>query len=268
MDNKWAVILCGGRGSRLGTITDTTPKPLVLVHGKPIIWYSFLTLYKHGFRNFIFPLGYKGAMIEEYIYATFGDMQGLHFYFKDTGEDTPPAQRIYQIKDMIPDHEDFFLINSDTIFDFNISAMYAKHKRSNALLTLSSVQVVSTWGLIQMRQGFSGEDEIIGFDRERKIRHVSTDSDPNRYGLINSGLAFLNKDALDVVDLNSHINFENVLYQIIITAGRAAHFELRGVWYPIDTQKDLDIVNMLTQDADGVGYSAQMVKKNLETSYE
>jgi glucose-1-phosphate cytidylyltransferase len=260
--SKWAVVLCGGRGSRMGTITDTIPKPLVEVHGKPIIWYSILKLHKHGFKNFIFPLGYKGEMIKEYLEKEFRGLD-LLFLCRDTGEDTPPSQRIYQIKDMIPDHEDFFLLNSDTIFDFNISAMYAKHKRSNALLTLSSVQVVSTWGLIQMRQGFSGEDEIIGFDRERKIQHVSTDSDPNRYGLINSGLAFLNKDALDVVDLNSHINFENVLYQILITAGRAAHFELRGVWYPIDTQKDLDIVNMLTQDA---GHSAQMVKKNLETT--
>ena len=46
-------------------ITHDIPKPLVKIHGKPIMWYTFWTLYAHGFRNFILPLGYKGDMIEE-----------------------------------------------------------------------------------------------------------------------------------------------------------------------------------------------------------
>ena len=259
MEGKWAVILCGGRGSRLGAITDEIPKPLVKVHGKPIIWYSFLTLYKHGFRNFIFPTGYKGEMIREYLVEEFGCMEDCELFIHDTGDVSYPSERLHRIKHYIPDHEDFFLINSDTIFDFNIEAMYQKHKRMNALVTLSSVEVVSTWGLIHMRDG-----EIVGFDRERKIRYVSSESDPKLQCFINSGLAFLNKDALEYVNLNSHINFENVLYQILIAAGRASHFELRGMWFPIDTPKDLDVINLRVGDANGVGHVAKAVKEGLE----
>ena len=60
--SKWAIILCGGRGSRLGAVTHNCPKSLVDVHGKPILWYTLLTLYKHGFRKFILPTGYRARL--------------------------------------------------------------------------------------------------------------------------------------------------------------------------------------------------------------
>jgi glucose-1-phosphate cytidylyltransferase len=259
MTGKWAIVLCGGRGSRLGSITETIPKPLVLVHGKPIIWYSFLSLYKHGFRNFIFPVGYRGDMVRKYIYETFGAMD-CEIFCIDTGEDTSIAGRMAQIVDLIPDKEDFFLINSDTLFDFDIGAMYDQHKKDNALLTLSSVEVVSSWGLIYIWEG-----KMVDFDRERKIRYVSAEGAPGEYGLINSGLAFLNKEALEWVDLNEvGLNFENILYQTIIRIGRASLFEIKGMWFPIDTPKDLDIVNMVVPDINGVGKEAQTMKQNLE----
>ena len=255
MTGKWAVILCGGRGSRLGSITDSIPKPLVQVHGKQIIWYSFLGLYKHGFRNFIFPLGYKGEMVREYIYETFGAME-CEIYCVDTGEDTLISGRLAQIVHLIP--EDFFLINSDTLFDFDIEAMYGQHKRENALVTLASVEVISPWGVIQMYG-----DKMIGFDRDRKIRYIATEENAMLTGRIFSGLCFINKAALQYVDLNTHINFENELFRAVIARGKASHFDLKGMWFPIDTPKDLDIVNMKVPDINGVGEEAKIVKETL-----
>ena len=71
LNNIWAVILCGGRGSRLGSITETTPKPLVKVHDKPILWYIMNNLISKGIKKFIFPLGYKGEMIEEFVCSNY-----------------------------------------------------------------------------------------------------------------------------------------------------------------------------------------------------
>ena len=257
-NGKWSVVLCGGRGSRLGSITKEIPKPLVEVHGKPILWYSFLCLYKHGFRHFIFPLGYKGEIIRKYLFETFEGNMDCDLHYVDTGDDTPIAQRLAQVSDQIPDGEDFFLINSDTIFDFDINAMYAMHKAENALVTLSSVEVVSTWGLIHLRDG-----KIVRFDRERKIRYLTTENDPAIQGRINSGLAFLNKSALQYVDLESCGDFENTLYSAIIAVGRCSHFELQGCWFPIDTPKDLDIINMKIPDVNGIGDTTRTVQQNL-----
>lgn len=236
--DKLAIILCGGRGSRLGSITDNMPKPLVEVRGKPILWYTVMNLYHQGFRKFIFPLGYKGEMIRKYTEGLLCDLYEYpQRWFVDTGEDTPIASRIDQIKKHIPDHSDFFLVNGDTLFDFDIDEMYQKHKDENALVTLSSVEVVAPWGLIHV-----WDDRVTGFDRERKIRHVGGGYRGSP-GVINSGLAWINKDALGLIDLDDCGDFETSLYQAVIAEDRCSHYEIKGMWYPIDTQKDLENIN-------------------------
>ena len=54
--DKFVLLLCGGRGSRMGDYTTSIPKPLLNVHGKPILWYTFWTLYNQGFRNYIYGM--------------------------------------------------------------------------------------------------------------------------------------------------------------------------------------------------------------------
>ena len=59
-----AVILCGGMSTRMGALTSETPKALLNVNGKPIIWYTINFLKQNGVRKFIFPLGYLGEKIQ------------------------------------------------------------------------------------------------------------------------------------------------------------------------------------------------------------
>jgi glucose-1-phosphate cytidylyltransferase len=60
------VILCGGRGTRLGSMTDLQPKPLVHVGGRPILWHIMDHYARYGFKRFVLCLGYKGEMIKDY----------------------------------------------------------------------------------------------------------------------------------------------------------------------------------------------------------
>ena len=66
-DIKTAVILCGGRGTRLGSITKKIPKSVVKIQNKPIIWYILKSLKKNGFNHFVLPIGYKGKLIKKYL---------------------------------------------------------------------------------------------------------------------------------------------------------------------------------------------------------
>ena len=243
----------------MGPLTEDRPKPLIEVHGKPILWYVFLSLYRHGIRNFILPLGYRGKMIEEYVLEVSREM-GCNVLCEDTGEDTSIAERIQQIEPLIPDHADFLILNSDTIFDFDIGGMYKMHKSENALVTLSSVEVVSSWGLILLK-----DDEIVGFDRQRKVHRMISKESPGLEGVVNSGIAWLNKDALKFVDMKTCWDFETILYSKLIEIGRAAHFRLKGCWFPIDTPKDLQIVNLAADDRHASGHMAKAVKESLST---
>ena len=237
MNNKWCVVLCGGTGSRMGDLTKKTPKPLLRVKQKPIIWYACNKLIKNGFSNIIFPIGYKGDMIKQYVKETFGDQCNL--FFKETGEFSPIAKRMGLIKDIIPQNEDFFLLNSDTIFDFDIKEMYNHHIKTNSLVTLSSTEVVSPWGIMTINNG-----KLTGFDRERKVQTLFTSTKSK--GLVNAGLAWINKSSLDLIDLFSEIDFETELFQKVISINRATNFQINGVWVPIDTPKDLDMINLQT----------------------
>ena len=64
---RTAIILCGGKGTRLGHIGKKMTKTLVKIHNKPIIWYAIKNLEKNKFNHLILPVGYKGEMIRNYI---------------------------------------------------------------------------------------------------------------------------------------------------------------------------------------------------------
>ena len=67
MINKTAIILCGGKGTRLGSLSKKIPKCLVKIHSYPIIWFIINILKKNSFNHFILPVGYKGEIIKNYI---------------------------------------------------------------------------------------------------------------------------------------------------------------------------------------------------------
>ncbi len=259
--SHWVIVLCGGRGSRLGSITESIPKSLALVYDKPIIWYTFLTLFKDGFRKFLFPLGYRGAMIEEFLTKEFDD-RDCEIRFIDTGEDTPISQRLHKVSSQIAEGEDFFLINGDTFFNFDILGMYYFHRRKNSLATFSSVEIISEYGMLIEKGG-----QLIDFAREKKVSHFLLNGNKNARGHVNSGFVWLNKNALSLIDLENCKNFEQELFPKIIQMGRAGHYKIEGSWFSIDTKKDLNIINLKEGNQKELGSMVQKVKKNLVTRY-
>jgi len=116
---KSAIILCGGRGSRLGNLGKKIPKTLVKIHNKPILWYIVKALKKNSINHFILPLGYKGNQIRKYI-KNDKDLKKLNFDLINTGLNTSISKRIFSVKENIKsDH--IILLNGDAIFDFNLN---------------------------------------------------------------------------------------------------------------------------------------------------
>ena len=241
LNKSRAVILCGGKGSRLGTLTRNIPKPLLKVHGRPLLWYLVLTLLKYGFRYLLFPVGYKGDLIQEFLHKEFDGLD-ISIECVDTGENASIADRLLKIADRIPSGSDFFLVNGDTYFNFDISDMYNFHLKQDALLTMSSVQFYSQYGLI-----IEDENGLASFSRDERFCHMALDE--KRKGFVNAGLVWLKKEALELIDKNAPGNFEHDLYPKIIAQGRAAHYHIDGDWFAVDTPKDLAILNGVMEDS-------------------
>ena len=227
-----AVILCGGRGSRMGISKQA--KSLCLVNGKPIIWYIIHRLYKAGFKNFILPLGFLGNEIREHVEQSYQNLS-CKFYFEDTGDDCAIGNRIFQIRRFLPAKKAFFLTNGDALFDFDIEEMILAHKEQNLFSTFVTVETFAKYGVFLTDKGTT-----IGFERDALIKnYVIKKGKKILNGEVYSGMAVLNEEALDIVNLSTCDNFEAELYPKLISLYPSAVFRLSGFWYAIDTPKDL-----------------------------
>ena len=132
MSKMKALILAGGRGTRLSPITDDLPKPLVPVANEPIITHVLRTLKKSGVSEAAVALGYGGEAIKEYL-ETHGT-EGVPVKYFD--EETPlgtagSAARVGRFFD-----GDFVSVGGDTLFDFDVTPAFEYHKNVGAVATV------------------------------------------------------------------------------------------------------------------------------------
>jgi NDP-sugar pyrophosphorylase family protein len=234
-----AVILCGGQGTRMGSLTEELPKSLLDVQGRPILWYIVLRLYLSGVRRFILPVGYLGHRIAQYVETTFGDLD-CEIVCVDTGADTPIGQRIHRVRNYLPEEGNLFLTNGDALFDFDAAEIAALHRDADAAITFATVQTISKYGLVVL----DGE-RVTGFERESRISGYQIDGETGlNTGLVYAGICMLRTRSLDMIDLGASRQFESELFPTLISKAKTAQFELPGFWYSIDTPKDLAGVNI------------------------
>jgi glucose-1-phosphate cytidylyltransferase len=86
------VILAGGLGTRLTKETETRPKPIVEIGGRPILWHIMKIYAHHGFREFVVALGYKGDMIKRY-FLDYAKLQCSNLTVNLGSGDVMPALR-------------------------------------------------------------------------------------------------------------------------------------------------------------------------------
>lgn len=125
-----AVIMAGGRGTRLAGAFPGLPKPLVPVCGKPVLLWQIEALKAQGVTDITLVTGYLAQQIED----AFGTGEAFGVRLTYYREETPlgTAGALYRL----PLNEDFLLLNGDLIFDFDLPRMLAFHKENGALATL------------------------------------------------------------------------------------------------------------------------------------
>ena len=126
------VVMAGGLGKRLGTITETTPKPMVSVGAQPILLHVVKMFSEFGFRDFIFYVNYRKDVIKEF----FGDGSdhGVRITYVEETERMGTAGALALAKDILG--EDFFVANADIIFDIDLEALLRHHKSAGAIGTI------------------------------------------------------------------------------------------------------------------------------------
>lgn len=135
--DEWALVLAGGRGTRLGELTDTTPKPMLEVAGRPILERIVLHLVGSGVRRIALSIGYLGEQIE----AHFGDGSefGCEVVYLRESPDEPlgtggPLRLLTELP--APPPGPVLVMNGDLVTSFSVGDLLDAHHSSGAVLTL------------------------------------------------------------------------------------------------------------------------------------
>jgi glucose-1-phosphate cytidylyltransferase len=254
MNNKGikAVILAGGKGSRLSEETVSRPKPLVEVGGRPILWHIMKSYAAHGINDFVICLGYKGFMIKEYflnygmhnVDITINTRGGVELHHQsaedwritlaETGEETQTGGRLKQVRRYLGDDEIFCMTYGDGVGDINITESIAFHKKHGKLATVSAVRPLARFGSLDIQDG-----QVRNF-----VEKPMTEG-----GLINGGYFVLSPKVIDYIDSPSTL-WEKEPLEHLARDRQLMAYEHHGFWQPMDTLRDRNQLEELWSNGD------------------
>lgn len=242
-----AVIMAGGKGTRLKDIAVDIPKPMVPVCNKPVLEHQIINLKKSGITDIILIIGHLGERIKEY----FKDGRELDVNISYVIEETPlgTAGALYYIKDKIK--EDFFLIFGDLMLDIDWKRMKYFHKEKGAAITLLSHP-----------NSHPFDSDLIIADKNNKVINWDSKHNIRDYyykNLVNSGIYIISPIALKYITEPKKMDFEK---HIVIPA-----INELGVYSYRSTEYVKDMGTLERYEAVSSDYSKGVIKrKNLKNS--
>jgi glucose-1-phosphate cytidylyltransferase len=242
------VIFAGGLGSRLSEETESKPKPMVEIGGRPILWHIMKIYAAHGINEFIVCLGYKGYVIKEFfanyvlhaadVTVDIGANQ-IHYHdgarepwrvtLVETGEHTQTGGRLKRIAPWVKGERDFCMTYGDGVADVDVTAGIAFHRRNGKLATMTAVQPPGRFGAATL-----ADDRVIGF----------TEKPRGDGGFVNGGFFVLSPKALDHV-AGDNTYWEREPLENLAAGGQLMAFRHDGFWQPMDTLRDREYLESL-----------------------
>jgi glucose-1-phosphate cytidylyltransferase len=236
-----AVLLAGGLGTRISEETQSKPKPMVEIGGRPILWHIMKSYSNHGINDFIICCGYKGYVIKEYFTNYFTHMSDVTIDLKsnsveihreraepwtvtliDTCEHSMTGGRLLRVKDYLDDHEPFCFTYGDGVADIDISATIAYHSSHGKRATMTAAFPPGRFGSLQISKGLVTE-----FKEKPK-------GDGAR---VNAGYFVLDKSVLNLIE-NDETTWEERPLELLASQAQLMAYEHDGFWMPKDTLRD------------------------------
>jgi glucose-1-phosphate cytidylyltransferase len=242
-----AVILAGGRGTRLAEETGVRPKPMAEIGGKPVLWHIMQIYAAHGFTEFLVACGYKGEMIKEYFHnlaihcndyfvdlatgdCTVVNGGGLNWRLGliDTGAETQTGGRILRLKKWIGD-QPFLVTYGDGLGDIDIRAAVDFHRSHGRIATVTAVRPPSRFGNLTL-QG----NVVCEFAEKPQADE----------GWINGGFFVFNPAIFDYLEDDRTI-LEREPLERLANSGELMAFRHSGFWQPMDTLREKLLLDSL-----------------------
>ena len=213
-----AVILAGGRGTRLSEETQMRPKPMLKIGEKPVLWHIMKIFSHYNINDFVICCGYKGEIIKEY-FENISEKWNIDLV--DTGLDTMTGGRIKRIQKYI-DNKRFFLLYGDDLKSVNIPELLNFHIKNKKLVTVTAAQPPGRFGILKL-----DKDNVIEM-REKP---------PGDESWINGGYYVLEPEIFNYLSKDSDV-WEGEPLHKLIKEKQVSAFKYNGIYQPLDTLRD------------------------------
>jgi glucose-1-phosphate cytidylyltransferase len=206
--------------------TETVPKALVEIGGRPILWHVIGIYAAQGFDRFLLATGYLGEAVEGFVASEVWPA-GIEVECVDTGADTPTGGRIARLGDRFGGGT-FCVTYADGVADIDLGALLAFHAGHGAAATMTAVRPHLQWGVAELDE----EGRVDGFAEKPRSEHW-----------INGGFLCFEPTALEYLSEDSVLEREPLAR--LATDGELRAFRHEGFWDCMDTYKDAVVLNDL-----------------------
>jgi len=241
------IILAGGFGTRLGEYTESIPKPMVTIGGKPILWHIMNTYAKFEHKDFYVALGYKAEVVKKY----FLNYRALNSDFTvdlsngnvvphqkglvdwkvtlvETGIKSMTGGRVKRMRDFIG-NESFLLTYGDGVSNIDIDALVKFHKSHGKMVTVTAVHPSARFGELDIKKNV-----VTSFKEKPQITQ----------GWINGGYFVIEPEFFDLIKEDNTI-LEKEPLEKVAQMGELMSYKYDGFWQCMDTKRDRDLLEEL-----------------------
>lgn len=247
-----AVILCGGQGTRIRDANELLPKPMLPIGGKPIVWHIMKAYARHGVKDFVLCLGYKGWLIKEFflnykamtadLTVTLGqhgavevvgrhDEEDWRVTLAETGDETMTGGRVAAVRNYVEGDEPFLLTYGDGVSDVDIGKTIAFHRQHGRVATVTAVRPPGRFGEMVIDGG-----RVTEFNEKPQATE----------GFINGGFFVLDgRKIWKYVGEDRRTIFEREPLRALAMDGQLLAYPHTGFWQPMDTAREYALLNDL-----------------------
>jgi glucose-1-phosphate cytidylyltransferase len=245
------VILAGGAGTRLAEETQTKPKPMVEIGGRPILWHILKHYAHYGHDDFVVALGFRGHQIKQYFteyHSLHGDLTvnlgsgEIHMHetscedwtvnLVETGLTTETGGRIRRLRHLLIDT--FMLTFGDGVSDVDLDKLLAFHRAHGKLATLTAVRPPARFGHVEL-----AGDTVTTFSEKPQAGE----------GWINGGYFVFEPEVIDYID-GDDIYLQKEPLEQLAKDGELMAYRHYDFWQCMDTVRDRDLLQKLWDGGD------------------
>jgi NDP-sugar pyrophosphorylase family protein len=224
--SRKAVILAGGKGSRLGPYTTVLPKPLLPIGDRAILDVVVRQLKGHGFTDMTFAVGYLAHLIRA-VFAD-GSDHGISIVYHEEEEPLGTAGALATVEGL---DDTFLAMNGDVLTTLDYDDLYRTHQESGNFLTIATHRrVVSTdYGVIHVNGDAGGTSRVTGYEEKPEIPYI-----------VSMGVYLAEPAILDYIPTGERFDVPDLVIKLLEDGKPVGSYLYDGYWLDIGRHDDYE----------------------------